>query len=578
VKTKNTHYWLFWLLCLGIILVSYSSYFIWGSKSFLSVGDGLDSNHVQNLMSAEKSWRFGEGEPSESIKVAADPGVVGFVKKIPGPQKALYIFFQPYYADVINRVLISLIGFLGMLLLLSAMYPRSRYPGLEFEVIRFGVALAFGLLKFWPYAGISVSGLPLIFWAYLSVDRHKLWAFLTAVVYAYYSSLALVGVFLLIALGISELWLWIKKRGSWRRVLWIAFLTLVYVLANISLVMSALAPKVASHRSGFSAVGFFADNQQTVLNFLRMFFSNYGHNASYPWLIIPLGLLALLLAFKGKSPEKRKHLILLGAYTILALAGAIFGNRYIYSLQSRIPLLKMFQLQRFFWLLPLLQYLIFASSLVIVAKTRLKKAIYPLLLVQIGILAFYVNYNTKQCVKSYVLNKPVSPPSYEEFYSPALYRGIQRQIGRPTTEYRVASLGLNPAAALYNGFYTVDGYFSGGYPLEHKQNFGKAIEGELEKNEHLATLFYNWGSTCYLFSDEIDRYYGYNGNGIPMIDKHEERSIEYLAIDTASLRDMDCEYIFSALPISQAGELGLNYVASYEHSSSPYRIYLYSIE
>ncbi|MBO5281674.1 MAG: hypothetical protein J6B43_00890, partial [Lachnospiraceae bacterium] len=61
------------------------------------------------------------------------------------------------------------------------------------------------------------------------------------------------------------------------------------------------------------------------------------------------------------------------------------------------------------------------------------------------------------------------------------------------------SLGITPAAALYNGFYCLDGY-SNLYPLEYKHEFREIIARELEKSEGVRVYFDAWGNRCYLFN------------------------------------------------------------------------------
>jgi hypothetical protein len=570
--------WMLWAVCLTAILGSFSSYFIWGESSFLSIGDGLDSNHVQCMMAAENTQRFGHGNPQTITAKASYGEFVDLIIAIPGLQEVLYIIFQPYYADVINRVIISLVAFFGMLLLLRYLYPQTNYPGNDTKLFGFGVSLAFALLRFWPYAGISVAGLPLIYWAYLNAGRKPLWSALIALLFALYSSLALVGIFVLAVLVVHEAVFWLKKRGDWYRVLWILLLGVFYIFANLGMVLSVLAPVTASHRSGFNVRSFFSSNRETLTIFLKMLFLNYGHNSSYPWIIMPGLILAVILGFKHKLEDRHRACILLVVWVALAMISAAFGNRHVYDIQAKLGFLKMIQLQRFYWLLPFVQYLAFMVALQIFVRARLRVLAMILLAIQICLLGFYFNYNTKQCVKEYILNKQVSALSYDEFYSPDLFKDIKNYIGKPQTEYRVASLGLNPATAIYNGFYTVDGYFSGGYPLKHKYMFAEVIEDELEKDDKLAQLFYDWGSTCYLFSSEIEDHYGYNGNAVPIIDKTSSLSISDLDIDTEQLEHMNCKYIFSALPIDNQDELNLSFIKSFEEEKSPYRIYLYSIE
>ena len=69
----------------------------------------------------------------------------------------------------------------------------------------------------------------------------------------------------------------------------------------------------------------------------------------------------------------------------------------------------------------------------------------------------------------------------------------------PVEDYRVASIGIHPAIAQYNGFYTLDTY-NNFYPLSYKHEFRKIIEKELEKNKKIRNYFDAWGGRCYFFT------------------------------------------------------------------------------
>ena len=121
-----------------------------------------------------------------------------------------------------------------------------------------------------------MAGLPLIYWAYLNAGRKPLWSALIALLFALYSSLALVGIFVLAVLVVHEAVFWLKKRGDWYRVLWILLLGVFYIFANLGMVLSVLAPVTASHRSGFNVRSFFSSNRETLTIFLKMLFSFMG--------------------------------------------------------------------------------------------------------------------------------------------------------------------------------------------------------------------------------------------------------------------------------------------------------------
>ena len=77
---------------------------------------------------------------------------------------------------------------------------------------------------------------------------------------------------------------------------------------------------------------------------------------------------------------------------------------------------------------------------------------------------------------------------------------------------------MQPAAALYNGFYTIDGYF-GNYPVEHKRHVYKIIEKELAKNKIAYDFFMKWGIVCMIISDEEINMLNGKGFVIPKFNK-----------------------------------------------------------
>ncbi len=159
--------------------------------------------------------------------------------------------------------------------------------------------------------------------------------------------------------------------------------------------------------------------------------------------------------------------------------------------------------------------------------------------------------------------------TFAEFFSPGLFGDIRDFIGRSQASYRVACLGLYPAIALYNGFYTADGYWVN-YPLEYKHRFRRVIAQELAKDSKLAVYFDEWGSRCYLFSAELGQRYLNTKDS-------RRRRIEHLDIDTAALAELGTQYILSAVEIGNASELGLKLEKTFVREDSPWQIFLYAL-
>jgi hypothetical protein len=133
----------------------------------------------------------------------------------------------------------------------------------------------------------------------------------------------------------------------------------------------------------------------------------------------------------------------------------------------------------------------------------------------------------------------------------------------------VACLGIDPAAALYHGFYCIDGY-SNNYSLEYKHSFREIIATELDKSEYLSAYFDEWGNRCYLFSAECPGYY--------MIEKGSFY-FQNWSMNTEAFRNMGGEYIISAAYIADADECGLTLLREepFETGDSYYRLYLYGL-
>ena len=135
-------------------------------------------------------------------------------------------------------------------------------------------------------------------------------------------------------------------------------------------------------------------------------------------------------------------------------------------------------------------------------------------------------------------------------------------------EYRVGSVGIHPAAAVMNGFYTIDGY-SNNYSLDYKHEFREIIAYELSQNEYNMIYFDHWGSRCYLFASDY--------NGCAMLEKEKHAVFHDFQIDGRKMKEMGCYYLISAGEIAEPELTGLALYRTFERDDSYYRIYLYKV-
>ena len=174
----------------------------------------------------------------------------------------------------------------------------------------------------------------------------------------------------------------------------------------------------------------------------------------------------------------------------------------------------------------------------------------------------------------YKNNCSVGLMSWADYFAEDLMEEIDTAIfektGQSQEEYRVASLGMCPAVALEAGFYCIDGY-SNNYSLEYKHAFREIIEAELEKCPPMKGYFDNWGSRCYLFTEESQNYY--------YLAKDADFRYEKLKLDTGKMRKLGCKYLFSAAEIEEgnADRMGLELFGVFDTKDSYYRVWVYEL-
>lgn len=218
-----------------------------------------------------------------------------------------------------------------------------------------------------------------------------------------------------------------------------------------------------------------------------------------------------------------------------------------------------FNFARFHFLRPLVIYLSFALGLKILWQhvKGFRPVVYFCLVAQMVLLGLFneeIYYRSK--------------PSVKEFYAEELFTEIKAYIGRPVEEYRVASVGLHPAIAQYNGFYTLDSY-NNFYPLSYKHEFRKIIAKELEKDKEIRIYFDEWGGRCYLFTDELGKHY--------MFKKTSKKKLKDVQFQFEPFKEMGGTHIFSAVPILNAEENDLVLERVFSTEQSIWKVYLYKV-
>lgn len=555
-KMKKTES-IFLFIALVLLLLYVLPLFILQENAHIRVHDNLDSNIAWYKVLADSGKLAGE------IHSEVPQVIGGLPRDAYGTEWSgivwLHALFPSITAYALSQALARLFAFFGMYLLVRKHVIREKNAIL----IRIGVSLAFALTPFWPSGMLSTLGHPLALWAFLNIrSREYSWKeWLALALLPLYSSFVL-GFFFFLA-AIAFLWLYdliVKQDWNPAFIASIAFMTSIFLLVDYRLVYSIIFSGEPMHRIEFvsSRHDFWHSIRLSAKNFM------FGHHhvmTVHTVVILPVLFLALsVVIFRKNFREQKLFLFLLLLNYALSLWYALWFNKIWIVPKEKIDLFTTFNFARFHFLRPIVIYLSFAMACFILWRQGKKWRwfVQGALAAQLLVL---ILFNEEIVYGSYFQS-----PSFREFYATKQFQEIKDFIGRPQNSYQVASIGLHPAIAQYNGFYTLDTY-NNLYPLAYKHRFRKIIARELEKNPGLRRYFDEWGSRCYLFVDELGKNYEFK--------KDSKKKIYNLELNMAAFKEMGGRYLFSSVPILNAENNKLKLIKTFIHQESAWKIYLY---
>ena len=547
----------FIVIALIIIALFVSPLFILGENAHIRVHDNLDSNLAWYKVLKESGEIFGSLE-------AVIPQVMNgnLLRNAFGTEWSgivwLHALFPTMLAYAISQTITRVFAFIGMYLLLRDHFLRSD----EWTMISVGTALTFALTPFWPSGMLSTLGMPLALWAFLHIRNGRIsWReYAVFTLLPLYSSIVLGMFFFLFAMGV----LWLidvikRKKHVIGFLIALIYMSLVYMIVEYRLVYSFIFDDDPNSRDEYF------HTTLSLARVIRLTFKNYvfGHThvmTVHALIILPVLFIALLIIWKkGWWRQEKLFIYLFILNFLLSLWYAFWFFKGWEPLTEKFHFMNTFNFARFHFLRPLVIYASFALALKVMWQFHhwWKPIVTLCLIAQLVVLVPFneeIAYHQK--------------PSVKEFYDVELFSEIKEYIGLPQEEYRVASIGLHPAIAQYNGFYTLDSY-NNFYPLTYKYQFRKIIEKELAKNKKIRTYFDEWGGRCYLFTDELGKHY--------MFKKSSKKKLKTIQLQTDVFKEMGGRYIFSAVPIINEDENKLRLEKEFTTKKSVWKIYLYRV-
>ena len=555
---------LFLLFLLLSILLNVGYFLLLGPDSFVTINDNLDSefSYLELLKNAGHLLTFW-----------ANPMIDGVMAGIPraafrSPLNVtvwLYAVLPPFWMYVLNKLLVHLIGFGGMYLLLQQqVIKQHRYAALT-------SAFIFSLISYYHIQyGISIAGQPLLLWAFLSILRReqRYYHWMVVALFPFYSFMVVTLPFFLPFLAVLGIWHYYQHKqlntGYWLSLLlYIGISTFVEFPLLYSTVFD---PQFVSHRevwNPFKLIGYpsLAGNLKRIM--LDALVTPY-HAGSMLTLPIMVALLAAVIV--------KQRITLLQVVLVASINGIVvwasMNDWLVLALMDKYKIIKMFNIDRFNFLLPMLWLLLLATTLAALNLQRPEKRSFALVMSVMVILCISafdpeLKNNTKL-----LLGLNINEPTYRQFYAPELFAQIKNTIGLQPQNYRVVTLGASPNIALFNGLQTLDSY-QNNYPLAYKNEFRKIIAGELAKDVVLRNYFDFWGSRSYVFSAELGKDQFHN--------KYSPAVVKNLSTNTAQIKAMGADYMIAAVPVANATTLHLKLVKTFTSPDAFWKFYLYQL-
>ena len=559
------------LLWAGLALLVLSLvYLAPASRTYILLDDNLDTELVAPyvLVREGKALDYRPGTVVERLlhglpRSAMRPGLQ--------PLVGLQALLPTLPAYLLHELLVRLAGLLSMFWLLRRYgLPAPRSAGLSAAL-----ALAWAVLPAYTAYGVSVLGQPAVAVVLLNLRRRPArwtdWAVLVG--FACWSSLVLAGLFVLAGGAAALAWdAWRTRRVAWRAGLGLAVLAGAYLLVEFPLVYSLLlSGRFTPHRLEFDYARLVPGGVGAGLKSAALYFLVGQYHSGLFLRLAPLLAAGAAWWLVSAGPARRRvRQMLVAALAGLALLALFCGfyPQLVGAVQHAVPPLRTLNLARFHFLTPLVWFGVLVLSLRHLPAGWARWALVGLQLV----IGLGMNTEWTRNVRRLLGRLPASEPTYAAYVAPDLFRQVRQDIqartGQEPAAYRVASLGLPPAVASLNDFYTLDAY-QNNYPLAYKHAFRPLIAGELAKSPELRIYFDAWGNRCYLFSAELGKNF--------RVGARPARVVQDWQFNAAAFRQLGGRYVLSAARLAHPARNGLRLFGHYAAPGAFWQLWVYEV-
>ena len=544
-----------------------------GDKLYIAVNDNLDSNIVLMKMFKDNNCWLDRTTPLPFLGgLSRDILTCGYTL-----QYLNYWFFDiqaAYWINLLEAILISGFGFYFLGKSCGRLTGKNISPNL-FCI----VGVFYSLAGFWPTAIIGFSLIP--WWAFLVLEIYrtkKWWLMVFFIPLLYNISGPLIGIFLIFYTIMFSIVVTIKeKKFNKEMTMLIGLLLVVFVFFNRNMIFQSFSGSKDTIKGLASQDGIIYDDSfidclkalpdilLLKLNFYHLGATSFQNTA-----------LLLVLGFFVLFNLERKNLKIGKDYLIIynMIVAAVFFNACAKAFdecapfRKLIPFLSGFTIHRFMWLSPFIISMGFLMIIYYFSVRGYKKFSVILVLFlffgivkcKTGLCSIYnhihVNYITN--VKQEHID---FQERWDDFFKPELFDKIKQDIGY-NGEW-VVSYAMEPSIAQYNGFKTLDGYYSN-YPVEYKKKWEKMIMPTLLVNDYAMNYWRNTnGQRAYIYTTEF------------LIESSTDS--HPMLIEPDILRKLGGKYILSKVKIENANELNFEYLGTWDDEHFNYHIIVYKV-
>ena len=574
----------------GLLVLALVEFFIvivlalGGNQLYVTINDNLDSN-----IALVKMFRDYNCWIDRSVPIPFLGGVERSLLNCGYTLSYLiYWLFDTqiaYWLNYIVAIALSGFGFYFLGSTCRSLFSKKISPNL-FCVCGI-IYIAIGI---WPSALISFALIP--WWAFLTLEickTNRYWLSFLYLPLMYNISGPLIGVFLLfytVAFWIVYMVFNKKHIKGIALVILIAIssFALIYVgiiTRGITDNTSGLTIKSLSNSSGAVYDDGILECLERMINMLLLKDNSLYHSGAYTlsYIAVPVIIVFFFLFHAERRHMRISNRFLVG-YDLLVIS--LFFNALVASFNNCyytrliIPFLSGFSFARFMWLSPFIVIVALLMVFYYLDARGLKKSVVTLLIIIPLSIVFDVNATASSSMynvlhynyQEYVLQQD-SPTQvkWSEYYSPELFEIIKEDIDY--SDEWVVSYGVEPAVLQFNGFKTLDGYYSN-YSLVYHQQWEQLIIPALSENQDAMSYWQaSNGQRAYLYSRDW---------------LFPDYSIDYEAIGEADLlinpdvlRELGGKYVVSNITIRNADELGLQYLGVWSDAESKYIIRVYLV-